>query len=144
MIPAALPPAGLLRRLLAASYDALLLIALYMVATVPLLLLTGGEAIPAGHPLYLLYLLLLGQLFFGYFWTRRGQTLGMQTWRIRLVNADGGPCQRRQAVRRYFGALLSWALLGTGFLLQLIDRDGLSLHDRLSGTRIVRLPPHRR
>ena len=144
MSPAALPPAGVLRRLLAASYDALLLIALYMVATAPLLLLTSGEAIPAGHPLYLLYLLLLGQLFFGYFWTRSGQTLGMQTWRIRLVSADGGPCRRRHAIKRYFGALLSWALLGTGFLLQCIDRDGLSLHDRLSGTRIVRIPPPRR
>lgn len=144
MTPVALVPAGLLRRLLAASYDALLLIALYMVATVPLLLITGGEAIPAGHPLYFLYLLLLGQLFFGYFWTRSGQTLGMQTWRIRLVRADGGPCLRRHAVKRYFGALLSWALLGSGFLLQWIDRDGLSLHDRLSGTRIVRVPPPRR
>ena len=134
------PPCGLLRRLAAIFYDSLLLGALWMGATFPLLFLTHGEAIHPGNPAYTAYLLVIGWAFFGWFWTRGGQTLGMRAWRIEVRTPDGRPIGWRMATRRYAAAVLSWLALGLGFLWQWIDRDGLAWHDRLSGTRLIVLP----
>lgn len=38
---------------------------------------------------------------------------------------------------RYLVALAGSLLFGAGFLRALLDREGLFLHDRLAGTRIV-------
>lgn len=86
--------AGLCRRLAAMTYDLLLMLALWFVATFAMLPLTGGEAILAssqgllGH-FYHALLLLLALAYFGLCWTRGGQTLGMKAWRIRLETLDG-------------------------------------------------------
>lgn len=133
-------PAGLLRRLAAMVYDLLLLIALWMLGTAALLPFTGGEAVPAGHILFRLYILLITFLFFGLFWTRGGQTLGMKAWRIRVQQPDGRPITWRQAAIRFAVAGLSAAALGLGFAWQLVDPRGRSWHDLASGTVLVRLP----
>lgn len=73
-------------------------------------------------------------------WHRGGQTLGMRPWRLRVVAADGGTATTRALVRRYCVASLSLALAGAGFWWAWIDRDRLTWHDRVSGTRIVRVP----
>ena len=66
-----------------------------------------------------------------------GQTLGMKSWHLRLVETDGNPVSFKAANIRYVSAILSWALLGIGYLWILVDKDNLTLHDKLSGTRIV-------
>jgi len=67
------------------------------------------------------------------FW---GQTPGM-TWRHLIArNADREPLTFGQASRRWFGALLTVALLGTPLLLALAGR---SLSDRLSGSQSLTL-----
>lgn len=71
---------------------------------------------------------------------RRGQTLAMRTWRIRLVDAaTGGALSFRQALLRYLLCWPSIGLFGAGLLWSLLDRDRQFLHDRLAGTRIVYL-----
>ncbi len=139
-LPAAAPPCGLIRRLAAIFYDSLLLGALWMGATFPLLILTHGKAVPAGDPAYTLYLLLIGWVFFGWFWTRGGQTLGMRAWRIQVQTPTGHPIGWRAATFRYLAALFSWLCLGLGFLWQWVDREHITWHDRLSRTRVVVLP----
>ena len=138
-------PAGLLRRLGAMLYDGLLLLALLMVATALFLPLTGGEALNAqAHPvLELVYqaalvLLILG--FFGLFWTRRGQTLGMASWRLRVEREDGRLLTWGDTTRRLAWALLSLLPLGLGFVWILFDPGRRAWHDRLSRTRVVVLP----
>jgi uncharacterized RDD family membrane protein YckC len=135
-------PPGLLRRLAAVVYDALLLVALLMVATALLLPLTGGEAIdPHRHPalewLYRAVLLLLTVGFFGVSWTRGGQTLGMASWRLRVLREDGGTLSWADTVRRLAAALLSWLALGLGWLWVLVDPARRTWHDRLSRTQVV-------
>jgi uncharacterized RDD family membrane protein YckC len=134
----------LLKRLGAMLYDALLLVALYMGLTFAMLPLTGGEAItPQTHPvlehLYRLALLAITAGFFGLSWTRRGQTLGMQSWRLKLVREDGALPRWRDAMLRLAAAALSWLPLGLGFLWILVDTQGRAWHDRLSRTRVVEL-----
>jgi uncharacterized RDD family membrane protein YckC len=138
-------PAGLLRRLAAMLYDGLLLLAILMIATAAFLPFTGGEAItPRDHPAlefaYRLVLAGLVVLFFGIFWTRRGQTLGMASWRLRVEREDGGRLTWGDTVRRLASALLSLLPLGLGFFWILVDRDRRAWHDRLSRTRIVVVP----
>ena len=79
-------------------------------------------------------------LFFGWFWTRSGQTLGMQAWRLRVQQPDGSAIGWRQALIRMGGAVLSGLCLGAGYWWALFDRDRCTWHDRLSGTRVVLLP----
>lgn len=78
--------------------------------------------------------------FFAVFWTRGGQTLGMQVWGIRVQNADGSAISLRQALLRFLLATVSWLCLGMGFAWVLIDERKRSWHDIGSGSQIVRLP----
>lgn len=133
-----LPPPGLLRRLGAMFYDSLLLLALLMLLSYPYVWLTGGAK--SGlivKTLYQLYLLAICFFYFAGFWVRGGQTLGLRTWRMKLVRNDGGPITWTIAFKRFAAALLSWLCLGLGFLWILFDRDKLAWHDRWSGTRLV-------
>lgn len=126
----------LLRRLAAMFYDALLLIALLFVASLPFTMLHGG-AIENGDLGYQLYLLAICFIYLAWQWTHGGQTLGMKTWRLRIVSLNGGPVSWQQSLVRTLGALLSIAAFGLGYLWLLIDKDRLAWHDRLSGTKLV-------
>lgn len=132
------PAATLGRRALALVYEALLLTAVVFVGALPLVMLTH-EANPAvARPLLQLYLVALTGLYFAAQWRRGGQTLALKTWHMRLVTRAGAPLTWGLALRRFAFALPGTLLLGAGFLWALVDREGLFLHDRLAGTRIVR------
>ncbi len=132
-------PASLLRRLAALFYDSLLLLAIWFIATAILLPFTAGEAIPANNPLMSTYLLFISFFFYGWFWTRGGQTLGMRAWRLQLRNLRPGPVTWLQALLRFMVALPAGLLLGLGYLWMLVDKQKLTWHDRYSETRIVQL-----
>jgi len=73
-------------------------------------------------------------------WHRGGQTLGMRPWRLRVRAPDGGAAPLGRLWLRFLAGHLSLLAGGLGFWWAWIDRDGLAWHDRLSGTRIERLP----
>jgi uncharacterized RDD family membrane protein YckC len=106
--------AGLLRRLGAACYDSLLLIAVLMIATIPFLpFLHGRVLVPqeVGWPLvyaYRVWLVAVSVVFFGFFWTRRGRTLGMQAWRLRVEDERGALLTWPLAVRRLIFVTAPW------------------------------------
>jgi uncharacterized RDD family membrane protein YckC len=137
--------ASLARRLAAMFYDGLLLVAILMIATALLLPFTGGAAITAAdHPwlesAYRLLLAGLVVLFFGTFWTRNGQTLGMASWRLRVEREDGSLLTWGDTTKRLAAAVLSLLPIGLGFVWILFDREGRAWHDSLSRTRVVLLP----
>jgi uncharacterized RDD family membrane protein YckC len=132
--------AGLLRRLGAIVYDALLLLALLMLTTIPFVATRGGESVAPNNAGYQVSLLVVAYAFFVGFWTWRGSTLGMLAWGLRVETPDGRAPGLGQASMRFFTAILSWLPLGLGFIWQLWDRDDLAWHDRLSGTRLRHYP----
>ncbi len=143
-----LPPPSLARRLAALVYDTLLVLPLVMLSVA---LALGLHRLLAGPPaeqavvqldanLVRAVALLTVMLFYCGFWLKSGQTLGMQAWRIKLVNRDGGAPSVRQAVGRCLAAVLSAGCLGLGYLWCLVDRHGRYWHDHLSGTELVLLP----
>ncbi len=71
-------------------------------------------------------------------WRRGGQTLGMRPWRLHVTGVDGEPPTVRALLARYLVGNLSLLLAGLGFWWAWIDRDGLTWHDRASGTRMTR------
>ena len=132
---------GLLRRLAALVYDALLLFALLFAATVPVLILTGGQAVGPNEPAFTVWLLAVSYVYLGWCWTRSGQTLGMRAWRMRVRTRDGARLDWRHALARFAAALVSIGAAGVGLLWVAVDRDRLTLHDRLSGTVLEMVSP---
>lgn len=131
------PLAGLGRRLASLVYEALLLLAVLVVASFPVAPLVQALPTPWGRHLQQVYLLAVAGGYLVWFWTHGGQTLAMKTWRIRLVHASGGLVNTRQAWLRYGLALLGLAAGGLGLWWALWDRERQFLHDRLAGTRLV-------
>ncbi len=131
------PPPGLFRRLGALVYDAVLLAGVLFAATLAILPLRGGVAFHPHDPVYLAYLLGVGFVFFGWFWTHGGQTLGMRAWKIRLVAGGGAPLTWKHAALRYVCAWVSLGLFGLGYFWVWIDRHKRGWHDLASGTRVV-------
>lgn len=132
---------GLIRRVGAMLYDALLVTALLFLATLPFIAIRGGKPVEANENL--VYQFVLVVVIFGFFvgfWTRSGRTLGMQSWRLQLETRDGSQPTFAVATLRFFAALLSWLPAGIGFLWQLVDKEKLTWHDRISKTRIVYYP----
>ncbi len=134
-------PAGLHLVLAACVYDGLLTTAILFAAAAVAVALSGGRSIAPGNPLFQAYLLAVPFAYFGWCWVRGGQTLGMRAWRLRLQCDDASRPGWRRALARYLAAIVSWSALGLGFAWMLVDPRGMSWHDRLSGTRIVRTAP---
>ncbi|MBW4936634.1 RDD family protein [Marinobacter sp. F4206] len=166
-----LPPATFLKRALAIIYDALISIAVLLVATWVYTVIggwiTGWDRFEemaeagqlSGDPGLTFVLFLVLYLFFAYFWTRIGQTLGMQVWRIRIENLDGTSVSWSQALRRYvtaaavfFLALLAGYYVGAATLFVTLPAiialflpiNGLSITDRMSSSVVVQVPKESR
>ncbi|WP_369411760.1 RDD family protein [Polynucleobacter hallstattensis] len=124
-----------------------------------------GVSLPSW--LTFLYLYAVLGVYFIWYWTKSGQTLAMQTWRVRMIGPGGYKLTRRQAIWRYFFGSLwlvpcvilqwlfelqRWQIIEMLFAIALflwplsiyLDRVKpllrQSLPDRLSRTRLVELP----
>lgn len=123
---------SILKRLLAAFYDGFLLLATMFFATALTMPFTKGE-IAAGNNIYMsLYLLVVIYIFYGWFWTHGGQTLGMRVWKQRLVQFDGTAVSWRQSLIRLITGLPAWLLLLVGLLLWTVP-DKINFAKSLQG-----------
>lgn len=145
------PRAGLMRRLAAWFYDALLALSLLIIAgfagygiawllqAMGVLQLHPEQDLAdwlAGQWLYSLYLGAVVCGFYAWFWCRAGQTLGMHAWRLRVQNRDGSNIRFTQALVR-----LATAALGLGNLLVPFDRQRLAFQDHWAHCEVVLLTP---
>lgn len=122
-----------LRRLACLVYDLLLLVAVLMLAALIFLFVFGDATAAPKRYFFQFYLWLISAAYFVWNWTHAGQTLAMQTWRIKVTSQSGGRLSANQAMRRY---ILASIFFGVTFIWALFDQAGLHLHDRLSGTRL--------
>jgi len=130
---------GFFRHLLAIVYDLILLIAVLFFATGLLLPFNGGEAFTHDQIFYLVYLLTVSFLFYGWFWTHGGQTLGLKAWEIRLLSDNLKPVTWYQALIRFMVSILSSGLFGIGFFWIFVDKNHRCWHDIVSKTRLFRV-----
>ncbi len=163
-------------RLAAILYDGMLILALlFLVGTVLtvvgtlLTMETGSESsqaqsLPTWYQNVIMtpsfILTLIG--FYGLFWRRGGQTLGMQTWRLKTVNNNGHLLTWGQSFKRVLAASimpLIFGLIGSviggsrailltsvflGFVFNyafcLFNSRGLAVQDMLSNTITLKMP----
>lgn len=133
-------PAPLWRRAAALFYDSLFVFAVLMLATLILVAVNRGEAIPSTgwlSAMYRVWLLVWVGAYFVLFWYWGGQTPGMKVWHIRLILPQTG--RLRGAITRFFIGLLSLTLAGLPFWLAARDPERRDWWDRRMGARIVRL-----
>ncbi len=131
---------SLRRRLACLVYEAMLLVAVLFVASFPFVALLPLLPDAWGRPLMQLFLLAVAGTYFTLFW-RRGQTLAMKTWRMRIESTTGGPPTTAQAVKRY---LLACLLFPVSIVWAMFATDRQFLHDRLAATRLVSVVPSTR
>ena len=152
-----LPRAGFIRRLAAIIYDALVAVAVAMIAALVMsallvILLSNGvlsmNGAEAPNEAIRQSLLLTSTIqlwvaawvigFFLWFWKNGGQTIGMRAWRLRLFSTNNEPV----TWGRLFIRLLT-ALGGLGTLAVLLDvKNKLALQDRASKMEMVVLSKH--
>jgi uncharacterized RDD family membrane protein YckC len=137
MNPQAAVPAPLWRRLAAALYDALLLVAVWMVALWLDVVARDALGLPRSWPALRAYVFLVGLAFCGWFWTHGGQTLGMRAWRLLVRTDDGRPLGLGRASLRYALAWIAWLPLGLGVLWCAIDRRRRDLPYFSPGSRSI-------
>lgn len=169
-VPDAPPLAGLARRFAALAYEALILVALVIVAGFALVPFVSPAASPtaglvapslAGRALSFVATFALGAAFFGWIWSRGRQTLPMKAWRMTLTDATGRPLAVRRALVRYAASwigpalalaayalaaphglgAIAWPLVALNWIAAFVDSERQFLHDRLAGTRLVMTPP---
>jgi uncharacterized RDD family membrane protein YckC len=132
-------PAGLPRRLAALTYDALQLLAIMLLLTFGVWALRGGREIAPGTFWFQGTLAAVTVLFFCWFWTHGGQTLGMRAWKIKVECEDGGILGWGVAAKRFALAWLAALPAGLGYWLSLLDDEHRCWHDRWTKTRVVRV-----
>lgn len=152
------------RKAICLIYESLLLLAVLFIASLIFHLIVRDTEAAYFKPLFQIYLFVVMGYYFTWFWTHGGQTLAMQTWKMRVVTVEGGGLTKKKAIARYLCTLIgvasfvaidylmpfefvtklhlvliSFLFFGFGFIWALFDRDQQFLHDRLAGTRIVKL-----
>lgn len=128
---------GFLRRLAIVVYDLILLIAVLFLATALLLPFNAGVAFTREQIFYPVYLLIVSFIFYGWFWTHGGQTLGLRSWKAKVLTFEQQPITWLQALVRFVTALAS---CGLGLLWVLLDKRQRSWHDYLSKTAVFSEP----
>lgn len=133
------PPALIGWRLLALAYDFFPVLALWF-AIAAVFTFAHGDSVRGGWLGLLEFaaLWLSTGLYAVLSWRRGGQTLGMRPWHLRVVAADGGDVSTRALWLRYAVGCVSLLLGGLGFWWAWVDRGGLTWHDRMSASRMLR------
>ena len=116
---------GLLKRILINFYDIILLFAVLYFFTIPVILMTQGNAV-IGSLIYKAYIILIIFLYYAWFWKKYNQTLGMKIWKVKIYNKYSTEISYSQSLKR-----IIFALAG-GHLLLIFNSE--SLQDKLSKT----------
>lgn len=71
--------------------------------------------------------------------SRYGATTGKRALGLMVVQPDGSPITYRHAFLRCWIKILGGMLLGLGIIMAVFDREKRALHDRICGTRVIRI-----
>jgi|GEM_PF-279890 len=115
-------PASPWRRMAAAVYDSLLLIALWVVVTMIAVPICHALGLDSDTPLISALRFLVGAAFFGWSWTHGGATPGMLAWHLQVRRVDASVLNWPIATGRYAVMLATWALSLLPLLLLLPER----------------------
>ena len=121
-----------LKRIAASIYDLFLLLGVWFAVGSFAVWINGGiiEAKWIGP-----FLVLVSTwIFYGYFWTHGGKTLGMAVWKFEIYSIDEDKINFQKVSIRFFSNVITVLLGGTPLILMYFSKNNLSLSDYLSKT----------
>ena len=128
---------SLLRRLGAIGYDIFLVFSFVFFITGVVLIVFWDKQAQNNAIIFSLIIFSL-YFYFAWSWVKGGQTLGMKAWKIQIMQNNGKNITHQQALIRFVLAIVSFTLMGFGFIYQLFNKDNLALHDKYSHTQLKR------
>ena len=83
-------------------------------------------------------ILILQFLYFGYYWSKSGQSIGMKLTGIKVVRQDGNLMSYvRAALRGTFGYWVSGLVFSLGYIWAAFDSEKEAWHDKIFDTWVV-------
>ncbi len=76
--------------------------------------------------------LIISFLYFTLYWSRRGKTLGMKVWKIKVVDLQGKSISWNQAMIRYISSIFGLGLFAIPF-----NKNKAALQDILSKSQLI-------
>lgn len=131
-------PVSIWRRIASIIYDALLVLAILIVMSIPFFSFNVEEnnLLKITMQVYFYFII---QYFFVWFWVNNEGTLGMKTWKIKIVCDNGEKISYKKAIIRFNIAIISILFFGLGFLISFFRKDKKCLHDIISKTSLSKL-----
>jgi uncharacterized RDD family membrane protein YckC len=105
------PAPSLARRMMSFVYEATLLFGIALVPAVigTVFFAQTGQSHPLqSETVVRAFALVVYGIYFVGCWSVRGQTLAMQTWRVRVVAADGSRLSQTRALARFVACCIGW------------------------------------
>jgi len=147
------------RRIASLLYDIVLIVALVIIMYMPLLSFNIEENFILKITAQI-YIYLIIQYFFVWFWVNSNGTLGMKSWRVKISDTNGNKITYKKAILRFNVSLIYFLIIGflvftyykysemNYFLLMLlailllfplIRKDRKFLHDIISKTILIKI-----
>ena len=131
---------SLLRIVAATVYDSILMLGVwFLVGSIALgikFVFTGE--VSSLSPLTGMSLVILSTwLYFAVFWIYGGKTLGMSSWKLRIISHDGSQITIIQTIIRFLSNIITISLAGIPLFFRRINKNNRSLSDFLSKTSII-------
>lgn len=88
------------------------------------------------------YIITICFLYFALSWRHGGQTIGMKSWRIKCVDENdiSQAISWKQSMIRFCVAIISWLVVGLGFIWLYLNSQNRTWHDMASSTQLIILP----
>tara|TARA_Y100000817_G_C16609026_1_gene434313 strand:- start:173 stop:565 length:393 start_codon:yes stop_codon:yes gene_type:complete len=122
---------GFIKNIIVCIYDILLLFSILFFMSLPFVIYFNDESF-GSNIFYRLYLMLIIFSYYTYFWINYGQTLGMRSWKVYLINDKQGKITILQCLTRIVAALLGGhlsMLLGFQSILNTISKTRICNKD---------------
>jgi len=129
---------NLFRRLASIFYDGVLVVAIVIITSLPFYSFNVEESFLLKLTMQLYFYLII-QYFFVWFWVNSTATLGMKSWKIKIVDINGKNISYKKAIVRFNVSILSISIFGLGFLISLFRKDKKCLHDIISRTQLIKI-----
>ena len=130
---------SLLTIVAATTYDSLLLLGVWFLVgslALGIKFLYTGE-VSSLNPVAGMSLVILSTwLYFALFWIYGGKTLGMSSWKLRIISQDGNQITIIQTIIRFLSNIFTISFAGIPLFLRRLNNNR-SLSDLLSKTSII-------
>ena len=121
-----------LKRIAASIYDLFLLLGVWFTVGSLAVWINGGIIETKWIGPFLVFI--STWIFYGYFWTHGGKTLGMAVWKFEIYSIDENKINFQKVSIRFFSNIITVLLGGIPLVFMYFSKNNLSLSDYLSKT----------